>query len=71
MSNRDTPVDNAVIESFHNAIKRELIKPNRHKTKAEMKVLIDNYLQRYYIHDRIHTKFMMTPIKYQESLLMA
>jgi len=69
MSYRGTPVDNAVIESFHSSIKRELIKLNRHKTKAEMKVLIDNYLQRYYIYDRIHTKFMMTPIKYQESLL--
>jgi putative transposase len=69
MSNRGTPVDNAVIESFHNTIKRELIKPNHHKTKAEMKVLIGHYLMQYYTHERIHTKFMMTPYKYQEKLL--
>jgi len=69
MSQPGTPVDNAVIESFHNSIKRELINPNRHKTKVEMQVLIDHYLQKYYIYDRIHTKFMKTPYKYQESLL--
>jgi len=69
MSQPGTPVDNTVIESFHNSIKRELITPNRHKTKAQMKVLIDHYLQNYYIYDRIYTKFMKTPYKYQESLL--
>lgn len=69
MSAPGTPVDNAVIESFHRSIKRELIIPNRHKTKAEMKVLISNYIDRYYIHDRIHTKFMMTPNKYEQPLL--
>ena len=69
MSKPGTPADNAVMESFHNSIKRELIKPKRHKTKVEMKVLIDNYLQRYYLYDRIHTRFMMTPIQHQELLL--
>ena len=65
MSEAGTPVDNAVIESFHKTIKRELIYPNRHKTKAEMKVLIYDYLTQYYIYERIHTKFMMTPYKHQ------
>lgn len=69
MSAPATPVDNAVIESFHRSIKRELIHPNRHKTKGEMKVLITNYINQYYIHDRIHTKFMMTPHQYQEQFL--
>lgn len=66
MSAPGTPVDNAVIESFHKSIKRELIYPNRHKTRAEMKVLITNYINHYYIHERIHTKFMMTPYKRQQ-----
>ncbi|WP_277491664.1 MULTISPECIES: IS3 family transposase [unclassified Breznakia] len=68
MSAPGTPADNAVIESFHKSIKRELIYPNRHKTKAEMKVLIANYIDTYYIHERIHTKFMMTPYKYQQQI---
>lgn len=69
MSAPGTPVDNAVIESFHRSIKRELIYPNRHKTKGEMKALIHNYINTYYIHDRIHTKFMMTPYQYQQQIL--
>lgn len=68
MSAPGTPVDNAVIESFHKSIKRELIYPNRHKTKAEMKVLITKYISDYYIHERIHTKFMMTPHKYEQQI---
>ncbi|WP_379945769.1 integrase core domain-containing protein [Enterococcus devriesei] len=40
MSQPGTPVDNEVIESFHRSIKRELIEPNKHKSKIEMKVLI-------------------------------
>ncbi len=40
MSEPATPVDNAVVESFFKSIKRELVYPNKHKTKAEMKVLI-------------------------------
>jgi len=47
MSEPGTPVDNAVIESFHRSIKRKLINPNKNKTKAEMKVLIHFYLDIY------------------------
>ena len=65
MSKPGTPVDNAVIESFHKTIKRELIYPIRHKTKAEMKVLIYDYLTQYHIYERMHVKFMMTPYKHQ------
>ena len=61
MSEPGTPVDNAVVESYHRSIKRELIYPNKHKTKAEMKVLIIDYLTDYYVNKRIHTKLNMTP----------
>lgn len=64
MSHPGTPVDNAVIESFHRSIKRKLIEPNKHKTRVEMSVLILDYLTDYYINKRIHTKFMMTPRKF-------
>ena len=68
MSAPGTPVDNAVIESFHKTIKRELIYPNKNKTKSEMRVLIENYLGDYYTNERIHTKFMTTPLKEEERL---
>jgi len=71
MSEPGTPVDNAVIESYHRSIKRELILPNRHKTKAEMKVLIEDYLMDYYPNKRIHTKLKMTPKKFESQLLMS
>lgn len=45
MSQPGTPVDNAVIESFYRSIKRELIDSNKHKSKIEMKVLIQDYLE--------------------------
>lgn len=70
MSRPGTPVDNAVIESFHKSIKRELIYPNKNKTKSGMKRLIHEYLDSYYIYKRIHTKFMMTPSKYELQLRM-
>lgn len=66
MSEPGTPVDNAVIESYHRSIKRELIIPNKHKTMAEMRVLIHNYLIDYYSDKRIHTKLKMTPRKYKK-----
>lgn len=44
MSKRGTPVDNTVIESFHQSIKRELIKTNSHKIKVEMKVHISTFI---------------------------
>lgn len=68
MNEPGTPVDNAVIESYHKSIKRELIYPNKHKTKAEMKVLITEYLTNYYVKQRIHTKFNMTPLQFQASI---
>ena len=48
MSHPGTLVDNAVIESFHHSIKREL------------SLLLQDYFTDYYINKRVHTKFMMT-----------
>ena len=41
---------------------------NKHKTKAEMKVLITEYLTNYYVKQIIHTKFNMTPLQFQASI---
>ena len=69
MSAPGTPVDNAVIESYHRTIKRELIIPNKNREKAELKILIYDYLTQYYSNKRIYTKFKMTPSKYEQTLL--
>ncbi len=69
MSKPGTPLDNAVIESFYKTVKVELINPNKNKTKAEMKVLLRNYLEDYYPKKRIHTSLGMTPYKYEQILL--
>lgn len=68
MSDPGCPLDNAVAESFFKAVKTELIRPNRHKTKAEMKVLLENYLEDYYPHKRIHTVLGMTPYQFEQQL---
>ncbi len=43
-----TPTDNAVIESFFNTFKKELVYPNKGKTKSQMRLLITEYLEGYY-----------------------
>ncbi|MDE8037451.1 integrase core domain-containing protein [Erysipelothrix rhusiopathiae] len=61
MSEPGTSVDNAVVESYHRSFKRELIYPNKHQTKAEMKVHIIDYLIDYNVNKRIHTNLNITP----------
>lgn len=68
MSEPGTSVDNAVIKSYHKSIKRELIYPKKNKTRAEMKVLIREYLTNYYSNQRIHTKYKMTPLQFQSAI---
>ncbi len=41
-------------------LKGLVLEPNKHKSKIEIKVLIQNYLEDCYPNKRIHTKFMMT-----------
>lgn len=65
MSRPGNPIDNAVMESFFKTLKTELIYPNKHQTKAHMKVLIEDYLFNYYPKERYHTSFGMTPYDYE------
>ncbi|WP_421823434.1 IS3 family transposase, partial [Fructobacillus cardui] len=41
-------------EAFHSILKRELIYPNRFKSKFELVARISRYIHRYN-HERIHT----------------
>jgi len=61
------PIDNAVAEAFFKTIKTEVIKPNRHLTKAQMEVVLRNYLDDYYPKRRIHTTLGMTPLQYEHN----
>ncbi len=69
MSTPEAPVDNAVIEFYHRIIKCELIIPNKHRLK--IKISIYDYLTRYYLSKRIHTKLKMALSKYEKTLLGA
>ncbi|WP_430734602.1 integrase core domain-containing protein [Fructobacillus parabroussonetiae] len=46
--------DNARIEAFHSILKKELIYPNRFKSKFELVARISRYIHRYN-HERMHT----------------
>lgn len=52
MSHPGTPVNNAVIESFHRSIKREQIEPNKQKNRVEMNELLE--LSQNILHPRYH-----------------
>lgn len=69
MSCPGKPIDNAVAESFFKTVKTEVIRPNRHLTKAQMEVVLCNYLEDYYPKERIHTAFGMTPNAYEQWLV--
>lgn len=49
MSHPGIPIDNLVIESLHYYIKRELIEPNKHKTRSGLvplfSFLLSNHMQ--------------------------
>ena len=69
MSEAGKPIDNAVAEAFFKTVKTEVIKPNRHLTKAQMEVILRNYLDDDYPNKRIHTTLGMTPLQYEQQLL--
>ncbi len=69
MSAAGKPIDNAVAEAFFKTIKTEVIKPNCHLTKAQMEVVLRNYLDDYYPERRIHTTLGITPLQYEQQLL--
>ncbi len=66
MSAPGRPTDNAVIESFFSTFKKELIYPNKGKSKAQMRILIKEYLEDYYPKKRHHTTIGMTPERYEK-----
>lgn len=65
ISNPEGPLDKAFPESFFKEVKTDLIMPKRTKTKAEMKVLLKNYIEYYYPLKRIHTAWGMTPYQFE------
>ncbi|CAK1249265.1 Transposase InsO and inactivated derivatives (Tra5) [Fructobacillus cardui] len=53
-SKKGHPYDNARIKAFHSILKRELIYPNRFKSKFELVARISRYIHQYN-HEHIHT----------------
>ena len=55
MSGRGNCYDNACIESFHSALKKELIYQKKYQTRDEAKISIFDYLVGFYNSRRIHS----------------
>lgn len=54
MSRPDTPLDNAVAESFFKTLKRELVEERSHGTRGEAEQGVFKYMELYYNRVRMH-----------------
>ena len=55
MSGKGNCYDNAVVESFNDKLKQELIHRHTWPTKASAKLAIIDYIERFYNAKRIHS----------------
>ena len=63
--------DNAVLESFHATIKKDLIHRRSWPTKAEARVAIFEYVEAFYNRRRRHSRLgMLSPADYENTTLM-
>ena len=66
LSNKGTPLDNAVIESTNHILKTEFIYQHKFNSLAELQILLFDYVH-WYNHERIHSAInYMTPIGYRQ-----
>lgn len=62
----ETPLDNAVTESFFKTLKRELVKGRNYKTREEAKQEIFKYIELYYNAVRMHSALgYASPVEYE------
>jgi putative transposase len=63
--------DNAVLESFHATIKKDLIHRRSWPTKADARVAIFEYIEAFYNRRRRHSRLgMLSPVDYENRTLM-
>jgi len=62
--------DNAVLESFHATIKKDLIHRRTWPTKAEARVAVFDYIEAFYNRRRRHSTLgMLSPVEFENGTL--
>ena len=68
MSRKGNFFDNAVVESFNDKLKQELISRQAWPTKAEAELAIADYIERFYNTKRLHSTLgYMAPTDYENT----
>jgi len=70
MGSRGDCFDNAVLESFHASLKKDLIHRQSWPTKAEARTAVFDYIETFYNRRRRHSLLgMLSPVDYENSTL--
>ncbi len=72
MGSRGDCFDNAVLESFHASLKKDVIQRQSWPTKAEARTAIFNYIEVFYNRRRRHSTLgMLSPVEFENGTLRA
>ena len=70
MGSRGDCFDNAVLESFHATLKKDLIHRRSWPTKAEARTAVFDYIEAFYNRRRRHSLLgMLSPVDFETSTL--
>jgi putative transposase len=70
MGSRGDCFDNAVLESFHASLKKDLIHRRSWPTKAEARTAVFDYIEAFYNRRRRHSKLgMLSPLEFENGTL--
>jgi putative transposase len=72
MGSRGDCFDNAVLESFHASLKKDLIHRRSWPTKTEARTAVFDYIEAFYNRRRRHSTLgMLSPVAYEQATLRA
>ena len=70
MGSRGDCFDNAVLESFHASLKKDLVHRRSWPTKAEARTAVFDYIASFYNRRRRHSTLgMLSPVEFETSTL--
>jgi Integrase core domain len=70
MGSRGDCFDNAVLESFHATLKKDLIRRRPWPTKAEARTAVFGYIEAFYNRRRRHSRLgMLSPVEFETGTL--
>ena len=71
MGSRGDCFDNAVLESFHASLKKDLIHRRSWPTKAEARTAVFEYIETFYNRRRRHSRLgMLSPLEFENRTLV-